>query len=137
MSLGHKIIGSTLKKNNVVLEPYYLLPCFIHRSTLILPLHLYFVPTIPSHLVPPIHLSPSSVPNTFIFISANLLFNFSVSVLSVHRPNLHPPLPTHPPVSLRARNPTHLLSPSLSRGLINLLKSQSAFYSITITPYPV
>lgn len=59
------------------------------------------------------------------------------SFLLVHRPNPHPPLLTHPSVSLRVRNPVHLLGPALSRGLINLLKSQSAFHSITITPYPV
>lgn len=101
-SLRHKNRGSKL-----ILElsmPFYLLACFIHRSTLILPLRLYFVPTIPSRPAPPIRISPSSAPNTFIFISANLLFNFSVSVLSVQAPTQSSPSTSNPPVCLSSRS---------------------------------
>lgn len=63
-----------------------------------------------------------------------------LSFLSTGDPILTlPNPPTNQPASLSLcnGNPNHLLSPSLSRGLINLVKSQSAFQRITITSYPV
>lgn len=83
---------------------------------------------IPLHLSWPVSFKKKKKKHNF--------FSFSLRC-SMHRPDPHPPLETHPPVSLHARNPTHLLSPALSWGLINLVKSQSAFHSITITLYPV
>lgn len=127
--------------------PFISHPGMLYGSARFPPLHHYFAPTSTPRPAPPSFLYPSSVPSTFLCISAglsllkkkkkNTTFFLSLFAVQCTDPILTLHLQTHPPVSLRARNPTHLLSPALSWGLINLVKSQSAFHSITITLYPV
>ena len=132
--------------------PFISCPGMLYGFVLFPPLHLYFAPTStprpapPSRLIPFIctqHILPHlSWPVYLKKKEKRTKKKKKTSFLSLFTVQCTDPIltlrfQTHPPVSLRVRNPTHLLSPALSWGLINLVKSQSAFHSITITLYPV
>lgn len=102
--------------------------CFLHACTLHSSSHrrLYFAATST--------LSLHTITATLIYTQTLLCWSFSSFILS--RSYTDPVLNLcFPPIHLslmKLCNPAHLLNPALSWGLINLLKSQSAFHSITL-----
>lgn len=119
--------------------PFYLralLCTWIHVLSTAPPLlcthiHPSLCPTFPSlPFICTLHISPH-LSRSVSSLTCSVFVFFSVHAVTQSSPST-----SNPPACLSLRNPTHFLSLALSWGLINLLKSQSAFHSITITPYP-